>query len=182
MIPLKAKMPGDADWRLFDIPQSEYPFLFTLPIFDMPELLNGPLRSGARNAVTNQLWLRAPHFSEGLTNHLQWICQKYGFAHVQPEGAANAPDFCLLLAKIAHSFAVAELGFSFIPYLRDMIRNANTSEIAAIIGGKKNTEPRTAALHELSLENNNDDLIVVRIRILAHFEAPTYFVVAGRRA
>ena len=180
-IPLKVKFSPDQDWQLFEVERDEYPFLIGLPIFDMPELLGGPLRTGRRDAATRQIWIRSPSFGEGLEKHLAHLTRKYGFQSIFPEAEVRVPEFVLMLAKIAHSYAVAEVGLhNLIPYLSEIIRNEDTSEVVSLVGGKSESEPRTGNLHDVSLISDTNQLVVVRIRLLAHFEGVTYFVVAGR--
>ena len=86
-----------------------------------------------------------------------------------------------MLAKVAHAFAVAELGGGFVPYLAGMVARQDKSETVALIGAKPECEPATRNLHELDIVPNDHGLLVVRVRLLANFETPTFLVVAGKR-
>lgn len=103
---------------------------------------------------------------------------------VQPVGEARVEEFCLMLAKIAHAFAVAELGCEgFEPMLQNVILRQDLSDRAKFIGGLKYTEAPTDDLHEIRLDRHvcdRPDLVSVRIRLLAKLGTPTYYVVAGQ--
>ncbi len=92
-----------------------------------------------------------------------------------------------MLAKIAHSYTVAELGYNgFVPFLSQMIVNSDTSNHVQYIGGGiQQTEPKSTILHEVSLveyPNSSKDLLVVRIRLLGSLETPTYYIVTGKKS
>lgn len=100
-------------------------------------------------------------------------------------------SFCQLIAKIAHSYASSVLlPGSFVPTLREFIRtNFKKKDDMApdryqYIGGITGIEPRTRNLHELGLGSVHIDgrtLLLVRIRLFAVLNCPTYFVVIGYR-
>jgi hypothetical protein len=103
-----------------------------------------------------------------------------------------AETYARLLAKIAHGFAVAELGFdTFEPYLPDLIRDPK-SALSFYIGGKVSEFPLSGGLiphperelHQLSFEPppaERPELILVRIRLFALIRSPVHYVVAGRK-
>ena len=91
---------------------------------------------------------------------------------------------CRMLAKIGHSFAVAELGErKFRPLLCDLIRKG---EIAALnlIGGAPEWQGqrKSKALHEIGLgyqHHNGKTYVVAKIRLFAAHDGPAYYVVVG---
>ncbi len=89
-----------------------------------------------------------------------------------------------MLAKIGHSFAIAELGDgSFEPLLPVLIVRGDLSNCVDVIGGLSHDEPPSSGLHELSLDDatfDHPNLVVVRVRLLSKLGTPTYYVVAGR--
>lgn len=90
--------------------------------------------------------------------------------------------FSQFLAKIAHCFAVDQLGDKFTPLLFDLIRIPAKSQRFDLIGGDTTDFPPSENLHELGIEwRKIDDIIyvIVRIRFFANLGAPTYIVVAG---
>ena len=99
----------------------------------------------------------------------------------------SALQFYRLIAKIAHSFAVAELGFTFAPYLINLIE-ANPPMFAShFVGGSFDDNPAPANdLHEIefapSLEGPvGDELLMVRIRLFANLGTPNHYAVVGSR-
>lgn len=94
--------------------------------------------------------------------------------------------FALLLAKIAHGYAVAECGseVDFVPILKEILERGTTGAPlhSYLIGGESKVEPPSSQLHELGIirrENSKYSLRVVRIRLFAKFGAPTYYVVVS---
>jgi HNH endonuclease len=95
-------------------------------------------------------------------------------------------EFGRLLAKIAHSYAVAELGLnSFFPLTLDVILG-RTDDISYVVGGSYEIAPRVPdAGHLTSIEYRVDpymkkSLIIVNIRLFASIHTPSYHVVVGR--
>lgn len=91
--------------------------------------------------------------------------------------------FARLLAKIAHSFCVADLGLgSFKPKVLDLILG-RTDDMSIFVGGSLGPAPAPdKCLHKLNMEItniNNRNYIVVHIRLFADHGAPAYHVVVG---
>lgn len=105
-----------------------------------------------------------------------------------PEFATSSLDtfaLCRTLAKIAHSYVVAEIGMdSFVPTLPHFILGNYDSLRLHYVGGIVREHAPSNELHEIEIEKPNDEqwqYIVVRIRLFAKFGAPIYRIVAGRR-
>ncbi|MBV9584421.1 MAG: hypothetical protein JO213_05995, partial [Alphaproteobacteria bacterium] len=136
LLPLKVKLTPDAEWSFIDVDQEVYPFLVLLPLFRMPDDLSGYTTSGNRGAVAQRFWIRGASFRDGITRHLDILAAKLKVAAIEPQGSASVPEFIRMLAKIAHAFAVAELGLNaFSPLLMPIIRDDETSNCAQHIGG-----------------------------------------------
>jgi hypothetical protein len=93
--------------------------------------------------------------------------------------------FCQFLAKIAHSFAVATLGDTFVPALLDVIREDAAAPRFDLIGCSSPMEAPSNNLHEIGIKwqaSAGTDYAIVRIRLFASLGAPTYLVIAGKRA
>lgn len=99
---------------------------------------------------------------------------------------ADLRAFCRMLAKIAHSYAVATLGpLGFTPLLDNIIRDQNlkSREAMRFVGCMPDQTVKENALH--SLGNGFATLAdgrkfhIVKIRLFAQFGAPTYTVVVG---
>ena len=102
------------------------------------------------------------------------------------------PEFSIdhlgkMLAKIAHAFATAELGYgNFRPHLLDIILNRPPLYISQYVGGIRDVEPPLGNdLHEIEIDKTGlgkGHYVVVRIQLFADRKLPTYYVVAGELA
>jgi hypothetical protein len=102
---------------------------------------------------------------------------------ILPESKAEIPAFCKLIAKIAHSFAVAKLGLSnFTPFLNPLIIKDELAHCKYYLGSLNSDEPPRETLHELNfLEFSRVNAIFVRVRLLCKLETPTYVVAVGTK-
>lgn len=85
-----------------------------------------------------------------------------------------------MLAKIAHAYTAAELGLgSFTPFLVPAILRNELDDSVQYIGGA--TAPASRMTHEISHVRHltRPDLVVVRIRLFAALDTPTYIVATG---
>jgi hypothetical protein len=98
-------------------------------------------------------------------------------------GGFDAPMFGRMLAKIAHSFATAELGLGgFRPLLNDLILGKPTRHAAQFVGGTFEPEAKGQERNEISISLMSAvfrDYYVVRLRLFADLEMPSYLIVAG---
>jgi len=87
-----------------------------------------------------------------------------------------------MLAKIAHAYAVAELGLdSFTPFLSDIILNKSPMYIGHYVGGLRHDE-KGDDLHHIEISNfGAKRYVVVEIRLFANRTLPLYVVVVGER-
>ncbi|MEC5383350.1 hypothetical protein VSX64_21365 [Aurantimonas sp. C2-6-R+9] len=184
-LPLKVKYSTSQEWEIAYVDRSICPFLVGLPLYPMPDALTGIVTSGNRNAATSTMWVRGAGLWQDRNAQLQWLCEALGASDVMPTATLHTEPFCLTLAKIAHSFAVAELGIgAFDPFLTGMIRQRDLSSRAEFIGGGHGNEMPSDHLHVLEFDTNvctNPNVIAVRIRLLGILGTPTYYVAAGRR-
>jgi hypothetical protein len=182
-LPLKVKRKPGEDWTEVHVNQEDYPFLVLLPRFPLPDLVSGVRTMGARGPAAKVFWIRGASASLGFFDHLEDLIAKLGIHSVMPRAKAEIREFCLMLAKIGHSFATAELGHgSFEPLLPPLIVRGDLSNCVDVIGGLSHDEAPSSGLHEISLEATSDhpDLVVVRVRLLSRLGTPSYYVVAGR--
>ncbi len=102
---------------------------------------------------------------------------------------AQPVEFARMLAKIAHSYAVAELGLeTFRPLTLDIILG-RTNNVSYLVGGSfEIPPPEPEGKHLLNItyqvETLNDlefvrAIIIVGIRLFASIETPAYHVVVG---
>lgn len=184
-LPLKVKYPHSTDWEIAYVDRSVCPFLVGLPLYPLPEALTGVVTDSDRSAATSQIWIRGAGFWPDRDAQLQWLCTALGATEVMPSATVNTEPFCLTLAKIAHAFAVAELGLgAFSPFLPDVIRNRDLSNRAEFIGGGSGNEPASAHLHEVVFDDTvgvDRRIVSVRIRLLGLLGTPTYHIAVGRR-
>jgi hypothetical protein len=160
---------------------AEHPSTLFLYQFGPPDFISGlPPVELIREAKP---WSYIAHPKKDLEN----LFAKFGTSRIFL-GEFNAGLFCRMLAKIAHAFAVADLGNGrFKPYLADLI-SGRTNTPSYWVGGSKELPARTQFLHQLSVEyiRKLDDVadrlyLVVHIRLFANLGAPQYCVVVGER-
>lgn len=89
-------------------------------------------------------------------------------------------DYQRMIAKIAHSFAVAIRGLdTFEPILQDIICT-KSKEMHYYVGGAPDIPGDPRYLHSLELFER-DQLLLVSLKLFAHLDkAPAYLVVVGR--
>ena len=100
-------------------------------------------------------------------------------------GTINMLLFARMLAKIAHSYAVANLGLSgFRPLLPDLILGKSTAAPWLVGGDASEPAPDTEpALHHVYLQNcltAGVEYVLVAVRLFAFVGMPRYHVVVGR--
>ena len=182
-LPLKIKKTAIEEWSYTDVEQEKYPFLILFPYFTAPLMLEKPPVSGNRGAATDRFWIRGASPAYVFNDLLEGLTRELKVHSIMPEAKAHVVEFCQILAKIAYSYAVGELGYgSFEPYLLPGILKAELSDCDSFIGSLEKDEPPSASLHELSLdESMQSSQIVVRVRLLSKLGTPTYFVVVGKK-
>lgn len=182
-LPIKVKYDNSADWEIAYVDRSICPFLILMPLYDLPDLLTGEVTTEDRSAATRRLWIRGGGFWRDRDAHLQWLCEALGAKQVMPTGTIPTDPFCLTIAKIAHSFAVAELGRgSFSPFLCDMILKRDMDDRADFIGGGEGNQEPSTRLHEIGFVDCCDpSLIAVTVRLFGLLGTPTYHVVVGQK-
>lgn len=153
------------------VPADEYPLFYYAFTFRRPGLLSG-IRS---TSIEHGDFCLVDH--EELRRLISE--DKKGFRL----GPGNWMQFCQMLAKIAHSYATAELGYkSFFPYLNSYIRGSAIN-VFDFVGSETTISPKSATLHEirLSIEQRADvALVVVTLRLFAFLGTPTYEIVVGQ--
>jgi hypothetical protein len=93
--------------------------------------------------------------------------------------------FAQMLAKIAHSYAIAQMGLNkFKPLLLDLIFG-RTSVVTHLVGGDLEVPPKSRFQHELDLQReysaNGKTYVVTNIRLLGRIGTPQYYVVVSER-
>jgi len=112
------------------------------------------------------------------------------WAHATPDGrkvklgAVNMLLFARMLAKIAHSYAVANLGLSaFSPMLPDLILGRSAAAPWLVGGDASRPPPETdPSLHHVYLQRcltSGVEYVLVAVRLFAFVGMPRYHVVVG---
>lgn len=171
-LPLRATIDGVE--RDIEMPISEYPIILNMLHYVEPAFFTDG-REGypiVRNVTFIQLQ----------NNPLELI-KKFNMTTFATQMWDNKM-FGRMLAKIAHSLAVAELGESaFTPYLKNLIRKGTEGDFK-YIGGEPVfiTQKKSKNFHEVSLGYKRHDkhiYVVCKIRLFAFQNCPTYYVVVG---
>ncbi|HEY8696839.1 MAG TPA: hypothetical protein VIM02_04420 [Rhizomicrobium sp.] len=161
------------------VPVEKHPTALVLPRFHYPEALAGfPTGDGKTMGILEH----RPVVSD--------FGQRLRALHPGKVYSAQRVDtraFRLLLAKIGHSFAMAQFlnEPTFKPLLTSWIRgiNPDTEGLAFYVGSSQSEEPKLERLYELNLKSETNPhgrkLAVVRIRLFGHAGFPSHYVVAG---
>ena len=170
---VRAKVVTKKGAHLVDVPYGNAPKILAMMTFLPPDILLG-LAAQTGNVVHIGHWAK--------TDLGQWA-KRHGVREARSRVPLHPLFFARMLAKIAHSFAIAKLGAgTFQPLLPDLILGQPDWLFTYVIGGELATVPATDNLHELSLgrhEVAEDSYWVARIRLFADEGAPVYNVVVG---
>jgi hypothetical protein len=170
---------GETDLEVL-LPSEIHPTVMIMPMFAAPAELT---RRPAEMEAANGFWCANINVSK----------DKLASAKIRAfsSPAVDTARFCQLLAKTAHSYAwgvMAPKG-GFVPLVQDLplkkLARADTiADRYRYIGGTGEIEPASGNLHELGLGAvtvAQTTYYIVRVRLFAKFQAPTYYVVVGRR-
>jgi hypothetical protein len=161
-------------------PADMHPSALILPRFELPGLLSGREPDG-NFRFQYTMWMReSDAFDEFKRSH--------GAVSAEVEVSIKPQQLSRVLAKIAHSFAVAQLGLEgFTPLLLDLIHTRVVANAPELVGSDPNTPPpATGVMHQLSIVPH-ERFVVVRIRLFASSSIdgdhamPVYIVVAGEK-
>jgi hypothetical protein len=158
------------------IPDPDYSGLIVSLDFDAPSALG--LSPPAPAVLTGRVAIgMLPEFGERL-NRVRTGSQAVSFRN-----GLEAHLYGRMLAKIAHAYAVAELGLEgFKPRLLDIIREPEPPFIGRLVGGSLGHGGDGRDLHEIRVDDRvGPGLVVVQVRLFADRDLPSYWVVAGER-
>jgi hypothetical protein len=180
-LPLKVKHTANDDWTEIQVPRSEYPFLILMPYLSPPTFVAGR-ESETSDARAQKFWIRGVSEGSGFNEHLEEICRRLGVHSVMPTGQVCVPEFCRMLAKIAHSFASAECGPETANWLlRPMILSQDFSRRGTLMGTVTRLSSTPNKLHEIHMVEGPDASLSVQLQLLAVMDAPTYLIKVGDR-
>ena len=168
-----------ADGRSVEVEAHDFPGMPVMFSFDPPGFL---VNAQPTEKFTGRICIQQlPRFVERFAN----MRRKHGFKdEIALPVRGDAADHGRLLAKIAHSYAVAELGVGgFRPFLNNVILNKPPLHIGYYVGGLFGDSPHGDDLHEILLGHEfwGDTCVVVEIQLFADRAMPKYVVVAGDR-
>lgn len=194
----KATRPTEFAVHLDDgekqIPLQEYPYSLFMPLLDPPRILAClPIEPELPDLTEpERIWKWS---SPDANEQGKKILQRTPSKTLKITQQIWLSDFYKLLAKIGHSYAIAQLGYSSVqPLLNGLIlapKRAHTHGATSYIGGafdrfrnrvetiKENNDPYTLHMCECNFENGNGKALVVRIQLFSHIDAPVYDVVVG---
>jgi hypothetical protein len=158
-----------------ELPIDEHPTAVAFFKFAMPRIMRGLDDDGSHGI--EGIYLVRPDSSV-----FRALNEKYDMDDLRPTARIQPISFARTVAKIAHSFSVAEIGLGkFKPYLLDLILGRSES-IGYLIGGDDREFPRTVALHEIRIgikTVHHKKLAAVAIRLFGEIGAPLYWAVSG---
>jgi len=157
-----------------DVPVDDYPSHLMLMKFSTPGIIKG-LPDDGHHTVTGEAWY---------STHKHDVEEKYG-PGLRYKMSFNPLIFSQLLAKIAHSFAVASLQGergNFTPLLPDFILGKHSRQGYLIGGSTDALEPdETRNLHQLEGRAVCDGkYLAISIHLFAPLGAPVYYAIAGK--
>jgi hypothetical protein len=168
------------------VPIEEFPALLINLVFPPPGILLG--QKPEDKLLTGGVY--SAEVLEGFGEKLNRIRAKYrtnsvGIMGIEPQARGEQDDFGRMLAKIAHSYAAAELGCgSFHPLLVHIIRGVKPYCLPYFIGSGISKQPAFSDLHQIEIDTSGmggTSLIVVKVRLFANRDTPTHYVVVGRK-
>ena len=175
-----------ADGKKIKVPMSEFPALAIHLAFPMPGILiNQPMDDRALGGGIHAIEL-TPGFGERF-NRLRAKLRAREIQILGVEAAAqrqNQNDYGRMLAKVAHSYAVAELGLgNFRPFLLDIIHNKSPLNLSHYIGSSIGKPDEPTDLHEIGFARRGmigaDELVIVKVRLFASLQGQTHYIVVG---
>lgn len=100
----------------------------------------------------------------------------------------NVELFRRFLAKIAHSYAIAKIGFDSVePFLPNGIMGNDDEEMRHLVGGQSQNDHIMDQFdtyeHQLAIwpiDHDSGQILVVAIRLFASLGMPTYEAIVGR--
>jgi hypothetical protein len=178
-LPIELEIGGE--WVKCDVLTEYAPVSILFPIFEPPEILSS--RTPTRTNINTKHFLhRGLGGGDPTELHAMFKCTK-GRTY---QASLQGDRFALLLAKIAHSYAMAEHREMdrFNPVLHDTIlRRSAAPPLPYLIGGKTTVPPASTLAQELGLARGDDPVLgvvwLVLIRLFGWLGSPLYQVVVS---
>lgn len=176
-LPGIVRMPDGTSRRLL-IPIEAHPTPLALPLLFGPPYLLGETRP---MQMRGEQWTRQFTDPSATERYLASL----GAVEIQLGSVIDPTPLIRLVAKIAYCFAVAHVGLDgFTELFLPGVAGATTTleSLSPYVGGLPMPAPAEDELHVVTVEISDAGLIVVAVRLLARFGAPTYVAVVGRTA
>ncbi len=176
---LQVQRNGKVVWE--SIPLEKYPAMIVTLLFDKPEILSdcSPVEKVLSGGVVIGI---LPTFGRLLKPYLDQGSVTFS----PPRSGATSEYLGRMLAKIAHSYAVAELGIDgFTPFLTNIVLGTDTRHLSHYIGGTREVPPASNNAYEIKLtiteSIGRERYLVVTIRLLSDVQGmPEYWAVVGK--
>jgi hypothetical protein len=145
-------------------------------VTDPPPALGGELRR------RDHLLVNFPAGQKETDEQCARLAAELGVARIMLESTLVEVD--LILAKIAHCFAVFEYGTDgWTPLLRNLILSKDVRELQNLIGASSTLDSRSDDLHELEIRvvkrKGSLDLLVVEVALFHQLNLPRFDVIVG---
>ena len=177
---LPIQLIGSGEAKQISIPVQEYPPLIVLPNYSLPGIMRG-----VSGELTPKIyWYYVEKVGQ---KEREEFITKYG-KRVRIKYPLDNLSFARFLAKVAHSFCVAALGFPvFQSILNDFILGEDMDQLRSpfyYVGGNADNGVRPAeeTFHAISSEAQTigaTEYILVKIIFFAHAGGPTYHIIVG---
>lgn len=162
---LQVQRNGRTAWE--SVPLEKYPAIVVTLLFDKPEILSGcsPVEKVLSGGVAMGI---LPTFGRLLKPYLDQGAVTFS----PPRSTATSEYLGRMLAKIAHSYAVAELGIDgFTPFLTNIILGADTGHLSHYVGGTREIPLASNNVYEIELTTVESaaphSYLIVTIRLLS---------------
>jgi hypothetical protein len=177
-LPLEVTIKGKSIIKA--IPIEKYPALVVTLLFDTPEVLLDikPVEKLLTGGVAAGI---LPTFGDLMKEYLA----QGSVTFKPPRSSATSTQLGRLLAKIAHAYAVAELGLDgFSPVLLPIILGSDVKYLAHYVGGSREIPQRLPVHYSLNLSSvrslGGTTFLLVSVRIFSDIQGiPMYKVVVG---
>lgn len=185
---LRANKLVNGIWRPTEIPVADYPVNLILPLLPLPEIMRPhPLRKTRIHQFFNfppeRVWTEAFENVSVYTRKNTIYAELQSGDLIGPTGITDTDRFARMLAKIAHAYAVAELGMDgFTPLLVPAIHGVPAFPIHHLVGGLLDVGSPATDQHQLRLvseEFHGRKFWVVYVRLFANLGWPEYICVSG---
>ena len=179
---------SDTDIRSVEVPVAEHPSVIALIVMNPATLIGRGRVDGDQQIIAQYLPAGNILASAKLADvRLRAIAKRTGALQAHTKHPIVINEHKLMLAKIGHAYATAELGVDrFFPFLNHIIRRKDGSGLSLYVGSSDapfSDKVFKKISHKLSIEftrKGKIEIVVVRIRLFDNLAHPEYLVAVGR--